>query len=223
MIIGLNRHRTLFIGDVHLGNRNCKAERLYKFLCRNDADTIYLIGDILERSMIKRWPAFHDDVLRILCDKSLNGTEIIFIPGNHDSFFRYHIGQYGNLKILNHAMHKRVNGDLMLVMHGDETDFFKLESVLWLLTKIEAFTRIHFWEMLRKFFKSAIARHTAAYERKIVAVAMSSNVFGVVCGHIHMPRIDSNEGMLYLNPGDWVYHCTAIAENYQGNFTLLQG
>lgn len=223
MIIGLTKHRTLFIGDIHLGSRNCKAERLYNFLCGNDADAIYLIGDVFDGNMNRRWPAFHDNILQVLCEKALKGTKIIFIPGNHDSFFRYHIGKFANLKILNHAMYKRVNGDLMLVMHGDETDFFKLESILWLTTKIESLTRVHFWEILRKFFKNTIANHTLAYERKIVALAMESNVLGVVCGHIHMPRINDTNGVLYLNPGDWVHHCTAIAEDHEGNFTLLQG
>ena len=223
MITGRNRYRTLFIGDIHLGSRNCKAERLYHFLWRNNADTIYLIGDVFDGNMSSRWPAFHDDVIRILCEKALHGAKIIFIPGNHDSFFRHHIGQFGNLKIVNHALHKRVNGELMLVIHGDETDFFKLESILWLITKIESLTRIHFWEVLRKFFKNTIVNHTLAYERKIVTMAMDSNVLGVVCGHIHMPRIDNSQGMLYLNPGDWVHHCTAIAEDYVGNFSLLQG
>jgi len=42
------RFRTLFISDVHLGTRGCQAERLLDFLRWHDADTIYLVGDIVD-------------------------------------------------------------------------------------------------------------------------------------------------------------------------------
>ena len=43
-----HRFRTLFISDVHLGMRSCQAERLLDFLRHHDADTIYLVGDIID-------------------------------------------------------------------------------------------------------------------------------------------------------------------------------
>jgi len=43
------RFRTLFISDVHLGARGSQAERLLDFLRTHDADTIYLVGDIVGR------------------------------------------------------------------------------------------------------------------------------------------------------------------------------
>jgi len=42
------RFRTLFISDVHLGARGSQAERLLDFLRSHDADTIYLVGDIVD-------------------------------------------------------------------------------------------------------------------------------------------------------------------------------
>ena len=44
----MNRYRTLFISDVHLGTPGCQAAYLLDFLRHNDADTIYLVGDIID-------------------------------------------------------------------------------------------------------------------------------------------------------------------------------
>jgi UDP-2,3-diacylglucosamine pyrophosphatase LpxH len=222
VIIAPTRHRTLFLSDFHLGSRACQAKRLYEFLCRNDADTIYLIGDILEGGILHRWPPFHDQVLQILAEKSLAGTRLIFIPGNHDALFRQHIGTYGNLKIANHAIHEQVAGKTLLVVHGDETDLCKLDILLWMITKFENLTKLNLWELMRKHFGSLIRQHTTAFENKIMAMALERGFLGVVCGHVHMPRI-ADRGALYLNPGDWTWHCTAIAEDAAGNFKLLQG
>ncbi len=43
-----HRHRTIWISDVHLGTSGCKAAFLLDFLKWNDADTVYLGGDIVD-------------------------------------------------------------------------------------------------------------------------------------------------------------------------------
>ncbi|MGL4558346.1 MAG: metallophosphoesterase, partial [Afipia sp.] len=45
--------RTLFISDVHLGARGSQADRLLDFLRCHDADTIYLVGDIIDGWALK--------------------------------------------------------------------------------------------------------------------------------------------------------------------------
>jgi UDP-2,3-diacylglucosamine pyrophosphatase LpxH len=217
------KHRALFISDAHIGSNQSKAERLYKFLCINTADTIYLVGDIIETNGLDKWPLFHDMVLKILCQRLSEGTQIVFVPGNHDSVFRHHIGQYGNLKILNHAYHTRANGQMLLVIHGDETDMIRFDLLLLLITKFEKYSKIHLWEVLRRLFTSCIEKHTLEYENKIIQLTRSLNFSAVVCGHIHKAKISEKEGITYLNTGDWVTNCTAIAEDKNGEFTLLQG
>jgi len=44
----INRYRSIFISDLHLGTRGCKAEFLLDFLKFNEADNIYLVGDIID-------------------------------------------------------------------------------------------------------------------------------------------------------------------------------
>ena len=41
--------RTLFLSDFHLGTRGCQVRPLLNFLQNHDAETIYLVGDILTK------------------------------------------------------------------------------------------------------------------------------------------------------------------------------
>ncbi len=44
---------------------------------------------------------------------------------------------------------------------------------------------------------------------------------GHICGHIHYGRIQDHAGVLYINDGDWVEHCTALVEHGDGALELL--
>ncbi len=46
--IRAKRVRTLFLSDIHLGTKGCQAEKLLDFLRHYEADTIYLVGDIVD-------------------------------------------------------------------------------------------------------------------------------------------------------------------------------
>lgn len=221
MIIVPTRYRSLFISDFHLGSLHCQVDRLCKFLLCHDAECIYLVGDIIDGSLYN-WPPFHDNVLRILAEKSISGTKIVYVPGNHDRMFREHVGSYGNFTVAEYVVHERVDGEKMLVIHGDETDLFQINHLLWLIIKIETLIGFSIWEWMRKHFGPMIRSHTAEFENKIMALALERGFTSVVCGHVHYPDI-VDRGALYLNPGDWTWHCTAIAEDHNGSFTILQG
>ena len=58
--------RTLFLSDIHLGMKGCQADKLLEFLRVYDADTIYLVGDIVDGWQLKSawyWPQSHNDVV----------------------------------------------------------------------------------------------------------------------------------------------------------------
>ena len=44
----MNHYRAIWISDVHLGTAGCQAKYLLDFLKHNDADKIYLVGDIID-------------------------------------------------------------------------------------------------------------------------------------------------------------------------------
>ena len=87
----LNKYRTIFISDVHLGTRGCKASFLADFLKFNDCETLFLVGDIIDGWRMKRgfyWPQEHSNVLRRILTKAKRGTDVKWIAGNHDEFLR---------------------------------------------------------------------------------------------------------------------------------------
>jgi UDP-2,3-diacylglucosamine pyrophosphatase LpxH len=59
------------------------------------------------------------------------------------------------------------------------------------------------------------------YEKALVADAKKHNVQGIVCGHIHHAAIHDDLGVTYVNCGDWVESCTAIAEHHDGRLEII--
>ena len=43
----------------------------------------------------------------------------------------------------------------------------------------------------------------------------------MICGHIHTAALHDDFGLRYINCGDWVESCTAVAENYDGSFEII--
>ena len=72
------------------------------------------MGDIIDVWALRRgmyWPQAHNNVLRFLLGASRQGTEVVYIPGNHDALFRDHSGAtFGSIAIHRHAMHTTADG-----------------------------------------------------------------------------------------------------------------
>ena len=80
-----------FLSDIHLGSKPAKAEYLIDFLRHHEAETIYLVGDIVDGWRLRRswhWPQSHNDVVQKLLRQARKGTKVIYIAGNHDEFLR---------------------------------------------------------------------------------------------------------------------------------------
>ncbi|MBV9556374.1 MAG: metallophosphoesterase, partial [Pseudolabrys sp.] len=98
------KYRALFISDVHLGTRGCQAERLLDFLRFHEAETIYLVGDIVDGWALQSswyWPQQHNDVVQKLLRQARKGARLIYIPGNHDEFLRGYYGtHFGGIEVV---------------------------------------------------------------------------------------------------------------------------
>ena len=57
------QYRTIWISDIHLGTAGCKAEYLLDFLKHNEAETLYLAGDIIDAWQLKRGGVGFDGVV----------------------------------------------------------------------------------------------------------------------------------------------------------------
>ncbi|MGA8229262.1 MAG: UDP-2,3-diacylglucosamine diphosphatase, partial [Xanthobacteraceae bacterium] len=74
------------------------------------------------------------------------------------------------------------------------------------------------WAKLK--VKNAVS-YIGEYEKTLVSEAQRHSAEGVICGHIHHAAIHDEFGIRYINCGDWVESCTAIAEHPDGRFELI--
>ena len=237
-------YRTLFLSDVHLGSRGCQAELLLDFLKNNDAATIYLVGDMIDGWQLKNrwyWPQAHNDVVQKLLRKVRKGVRVIYLPGNHDEFARDYIGSvFGGVEVADHAYHMTADKKRLLIVHGDQFDIvvkharwlaflgdwaytFALWSNLW-LNKIRRKLGFTYWSLsawAKLKVKNAV-NFIGAFEAALVEAARRHNADGVVCGHIHHPVIRHIDGITYVNIGDFVESCTAVAEHDDGRLEILR-
>ena len=59
------------------------------------------------------------------------------------------------------------------------------------------------------------------FEKALAAEAGRRGADGVVCGHIHHAVIREIDGLRYVNTGDFVESCSAVAEHADGRFEVL--
>jgi len=60
------------------------------------------------------------------------------------------------------------------------------------------------------------------YEDQLKELAAVRGCRGIICGHIHTPADKQlDNGVHYLNSGDWVESLTAIVERQPGDFELI--
>ncbi len=125
-LTSLPEYRTIWISDLHLGTRGCKAEFLLDFLKYTEAETIYLVGDIIDGWRLKKswyWPQAHNDVIQKVLRKVRKGTRVIYVPGNHDEWLRdFTQLQVGGVEVVEDAIHVTADGRRLLVIHGDAFD-----------------------------------------------------------------------------------------------------
>ncbi len=237
------KYRSLFISDCHLGTRGCQAGMLLDFLEKSDAETIYLVGDIVDGWRLKRdwhWPQSHNDVVQALLAKAHDGARIIFIPGNHDEWLRSYLGtHFGGIEVMHTAEHTTADGRRFLVTHGDQFDSIVVnakwlahlgdhayEFALWLNTLVNKVR--HYWGgpywSLSNWAKQQVKRAVnfiSEYEKVLANEAKTGGFDGIICGHIHAANISKLHGIDYVNTGDWVESCTAVVEHFDGSLHLI--
>lgn len=239
----IKRHRSIFISDVHLGTRGCKAEYLLEFLKQNESDYLYLVGDVVDGWRLKKnwhWPQSHNDVVQKIMRRARKGAKVYYIPGNHDEAARDYVGlQFGGVHVLEEAIHVGADGRRYLVTHGDRFDavvkyarwlaLIGDQAYIMLLNVNTAFNWLRrkmgftYWSLsayLKQKAKRAV-EFIGKYENTLAEEARRREVDGVICGHIHHAEMRMIEGVLYCNDGDWVESCTALVEDERGELTLI--
>jgi len=236
------RVRALFLSDVHLGTRASKSEKLYDFLLHHDADTIYLVGDIVDGWRLRarwHWPRAHSEVIRELFDAASRGSKIVYLPGNHDAFLRDYPGtHFAGIEAAETAIHVAADGRRYVVVHGDRLDRAaqvphriaaiggRLNAALFALSdhwnRARMAAGLSGWSLsqwARRRVKESID-YLGQFEREIAALAAAHSADGVICGHVHHPAMHDRLGVRYINCGDWLESCTAAVERFDGTFEI---
>ncbi|WP_407050437.1 UDP-2,3-diacylglucosamine diphosphatase [Methyloraptor flagellatus] len=235
--------RTMFLSDIHLGTRGCQAELLLDFLRTHDAETIFLVGDIIDGWRLKRswyWPQAHNDVVQKILRKGRKGSRIIYLPGNHDEFLRDYLGShFGVVELVDTFVHETADGRRLLVIHGDQFDVV-VRHAKWLAffgdwaytTALGVNTWLNiarrklgfpYWSLsawAKLKVKNAV-NFIGSFEQALTQEARRVGADGVVCGHIHHAALHDKFGIRYVNTGDWVESCTAIVEHHDGRMEIV--
>ncbi len=247
------QYRAVFVSDTHMGTRGCRADFFADFLEQITCTRLYLVGDIIDGWRLRKawfWDQSHDRVVRAILRHAKRGTEIVYIPGNHDEMFRAWLPQpahaqesppfeVAGIEVRRETSHVTANGKRLLVMHGDEFDgvvrYAKFlarlgdsayTAALTVNRWFNAVRRVmgyEYWSLsqwMKRQVKEAV-KAIDRFETALAADARKRGFDGVVCGHIHHAEMRMVDGILYCNTGDWVESCTGLVEHHDGRLELI--
>ncbi|MCF7808863.1 MAG: UDP-2,3-diacylglucosamine diphosphatase [Candidatus Marinimicrobia bacterium] len=236
--------RSLWLSDIHLGTSFSKTDQLLDFLSTVKPQQIILVGDIIDVWSLKSswlWSPGHSQFIQKLIKMSEKGVRIIYIPGNHDEMFRQYINlNFGKIQIKEKIEYITQQGKRLLVVHGDAYDVFMQDSYRWLahlgdraFHLIQLISRLNqglrnllgkdYWSLAGyvKNRTKGITKIIGKFEDALIQAARLEGFDGVICGHIHHAEIKQINGIIYMNCGDWVDSCTALAEDMNGEFRII--
>ena len=240
------QYKAVFVSDIHLGTKACQSQQFLDFLKTIQCEKLYLVGDIIDGWSMQRtkyWSQQHNDCIQKILKLARKGTEIIYVPGNHDEFLRYFCDEkfaFGNIKLVDQDVYESVSGKKYLVIHGDQFDAI-IRNAKW-ITKLGSwayelsisinvfvnfFRRmfgLEFWSLSSwvKYKVKKAVNFIGHYEQTLSNYAKIKNVDGVICGHIHHCNLSMFDQVQYINCGDWVESCTAIVETLDGKFEIIK-
>lgn len=203
--------KSIFISDIHLGTKSCKAKRLHDFLFNIECENLYLVGDIIDGWALQRkhyWTKTQTEVIRKILKLS-EKINVVYIPGNHDEFirpfFKYDF-QIGDIKILDSVDYDAIDGRRIYVCHGDKFDIAmkiprQVINLFGYFVEGSATDKLYKWFGHEKLIDKYLRKH--GYDCSIT-------------GHTHDPIIKER----YMNCGDWTSKCTALIEHYDGTWEL---
>ena len=227
------------ISDVHLGTNGCRADELIAYLSSIKPGKLILNGDIIDIWQFnkKYFPSSHLKVLKKLISMASNGTEIIYVTGNHDEMLRkFADASIGNFYLVNKLV-LNLDGKKAWIFHGDVFDV-SINHAKWLaklggygyslLLYLNRFINWFLKKMGKEKFslakrikdgvKGAVKR-IHDFEKTATELAIENGYDYVICGHIHKPKkeiVETRNGKcMYLNSGDWVVNLTALEYSFK--------
>lgn len=234
--------KAIWISDVHLGTPESHAERLLELLQLTESETLYLVGDIVDRLELKRhryWEQSDAKVVEAIVEKASQGTRVVFVPCTRGAPIRKFVGQYlKGIPIQDELVHVTAQGKRMLVLHGDRFDR-AANNALWLRycgthlapTVQRLLQAVDNWRERIGLTDRSLpgwqdiepvdAVYLRSFAQALTSEAKQKGLDGVICSHVHKPEIREISGILYCNDGDWAAHQSAMVEDLSGALRLV--
>jgi UDP-2,3-diacylglucosamine pyrophosphatase LpxH len=221
----------LFISDVHLGSKGSNAKELLQTLKTYQPKHLFIVGDFIDGWLLKRrhyWTQDYTNVIRKILSYSKNGTDVVYITGNHDEFLRHYapLDLGDNIQIVD-----EYNYNGCYITHGDRYDGVVQLKFLGVLGSIGYEVAIGFDRFLKRLgYRPSLSKtlkervkqavtFIVSFEKQLVYQAEKRGCHTVICGHIHTPVIQNYGPTQYINCGDWIENNSYIL--YKDNrFTL---
>jgi glutamyl/glutaminyl-tRNA synthetase len=87
----MEKIKTLFISDVHLGSTNSNPKKLLEVFKKYEFENLIINGDFIDLTSLKRrffWNQDHSTVIQKVLRASRKGVNVTYILGNHDFYLR---------------------------------------------------------------------------------------------------------------------------------------
>jgi len=224
---------TLIVSDAHLGAAPLEHEDAFRrFLARAADRTRDLVinGDLFDfwfeyGTVIQRR---HFPVLHILRELVESGVRVRLVAGNHDFWGGSFLADEIGIELIDGPIRTTLAGRSALLAHGDglgsgDWGYKALKAVIRSRVARSGFRWLHpdLSAGIIRVVSRTESRHgrspdTESLARAARLHAWSADQFQsdpaidiVVLGHCHVPEIrELVPGRFYLNPGDWVQHCS---------------
>lgn len=241
----MKKYKTIVLSDIHLGSPNSQVKKANEFLRKHSAQTIILNGDIIDGWSMRgsgKWSQECTKFFRILLKKTYKeNSKVIYIRGNHDDFLDQVLPfTFGDIFKVKKDHVIRSGDKTFYIVHGDIFDIVttKLKWVsvvgdwgytflLWLNRKVNQYREKRgmpyrsFSKMAKSKVKAAVS-FISDFEEQLTLVASKKGYDGIICGHIHEPIIkEMKGGKIYMNSGDFVENCSALVEDFDGNWKVI--
>jgi len=239
-------YRSIFISDLHLGSRACRANEICEFLKTHTSDRLFLVGDIIDGWRLKNnwfFPQEHINVIRRILTAAKRYDGVYYIPGNHDELLRKYIDDdmidLGNIRVVDQYDYYSKDERRYLIIHGDQFDNLMVDAkwlmhlgdilydlVVWIniqLNYIRGLLGMEYWSLsgFLKYRTKQAVKYIQKYEEHLIQHCQKYSYDGVICGHIHAPEMRVIAGIEYMNDGDFCDSCTAIVETMEGEFKMI--
>lgn len=146
---------------------------------------------------------------------------------------------FGGIEVADRMIYEMADGRKYLVLHGDEFDVvvrnarllaylgdWAYDAAIAINVGLAAVRRrigLPYWSFSAwaKLQVKHAVNFIGEFQKVVVDEARRNNVDGIICGHIHHAVMEDIDGIHYVNTGDWVESCTAIAEHRDGTLELI--